>query len=124
MEKLTKKILEDKLNKGWTTKQFTEYYEMTEKEFLLSIEKLSSVKNYIDSIKRRLNKNDKKFRQTISSSDIDTSSIEEVEIKTEKNISTSFTETDSGSDTIFLIIVSVNVTKFIIYLVLTHDILS
>ena len=68
---------------------------MTEKEFLLSIEKLSSVKNYIDSIKRRLNKNDKKSRLNISSSDIDTSSIEEVEIKTEKNVSTSFTETDS-----------------------------
>lgn len=81
MKEITKKILEEKINEGWTTKQFADYYEMTEKEFLLSLNKLSSVKNYIDGIKRRLSKNDKKFKQLSSKETVKPVTEEKIEVK-------------------------------------------
>lgn len=95
MENITLKTLEEKLAEGWTTKQFAEYYGMTEKDFFASLDKISPVKSYIAGIIRRLNKNDKKSRLNISSSNIQ---VEEVIVESTKKVKEptfSFTETDS-----------------------------
>lgn len=96
MKNFTTAIIEEKLNQGWTTKQFADYYQMTEIEFLSSLDELSPVKNYIDGIKRRLNKNNKKFRQRNSISEIPTSENKEIEsLKNTETTNTSFEEINS-----------------------------
>lgn len=98
MKEFTASIIEKNLNDGWTTKQFAEYYEMTENEFLSSLDKLSNVKNYIDSIKRRLTRNNKKFRQISITSNVETQKNEEVKSEPTENFgttNTSFTKTES-----------------------------
>ena len=89
---VTIKTIEQKLNEGYTTLQLAEHYQMTEKEFLSSLDKLSPVKNYIDGIKRRLSKNDKRFRTNSTNTISPNSEQSKVESLTIETANTSFTE--------------------------------
>ena len=91
--KLTAKLMEEKLKKGWSTSDFADYLGMTTDEFKAALDKIfygPAARNY----RRRLKKNDKHVEQQLNrracSTKINVSHVEEVyeepTITTEKDV--------------------------------------
>ena len=57
---LTTKFMEENLTNGWTIKNFSSHFQISENDFIKLLEKTFQKKPYLNSIKIRLKKNEKK----------------------------------------------------------------